>query len=118
MKQGAIEFLAKPCPPDVLLASVRVAVDQHLATHQNELQTIEFRKRLETLTPREHEVMELVATGMLNKQVAAQLGTVEKTVKAHRGKVMRKLVISSVAELVQSLMHLRQLESDSQKDSQ
>jgi FixJ family two-component response regulator len=112
MKQGAIEFLAKPCDPRVLLASVQAAVDRHSATYQTNLQTLRFRKRLETLTPREHQVMELVATGMLNKQIASQLGTVEKTIKAHRGKVMRKLMVSSVAEMVQLLMNLQQLENE------
>ncbi|QEG21589.1 response regulator transcription factor [Mariniblastus fucicola] len=110
MKQGAIDFLAKPCPPDVLLSSVRAAVDRQLRTYQDDLETIQFRDRLKSLTPREHEVIKLVSTGMLNKQVATELGIVEKTVKVHRGRVMRKLELSSVAEMVQSLNRLRQFE--------
>lgn len=112
MKQGAIDFLAKPCPPDVLLACVRSAVNRQLQTHQAYLATLKFRDRLESLTPRECQVMELVANGMLNKQIAARLGTVEKTVKVHRGQVMRKLQLDSVAELVQFMGNLRQLDSE------
>jgi FixJ family two-component response regulator len=100
MKEGAVDFLPKPVKDGELLR----AIEQAMARASNEgaavseLQSI--RNRLDTLTPREREVMELVVTGLLNKQIAHELGTVEKTIKAHRGKVMEKMRVQSLAELV------------------
>ena len=100
MKAGAVDFLSKPFSDDVLLK----AVDQALARGRQEFETraeiAEIRSRLATLTPREREVMEHVVTGELNKQIAVDLGTAEKTIKIHRGRVMQKMRVQSVAELV------------------
>ncbi|MDH3639474.1 MAG: response regulator transcription factor [Gammaproteobacteria bacterium] len=100
MKAGAIDFLAKPFEEDALLTAVETAMekDRHMRREQAELQ--EVHQRLECLTTREREVFDLVITGALNKQIAAQLGTAEKTVKVHRGRMMRKMNVKSVAELV------------------
>ena len=100
MKAGAIDFLTKPLDDENLLAAVRLAIEKdHLAQRdRDERQSIE--QRLATLTHREREVLEHVVSGELNKQIAAKLGTVEKTIKVHRGRVMAKMGVDSVAELV------------------
>ena len=100
MKAGAVDFLPKPFRDIELLkcverALVRAAEQQKRGSEKNGA-----RHLLDLLTPREFEVMQLVVTGMLNKQIAAELGTAEKTIKVHRGRVMKKLGIASVAELV------------------
>jgi FixJ family two-component response regulator len=100
MKAGAVDFLLKPFKPNELLQCVdralaRSAKQRDVAAGRNEA-----RRLLDLLTPREFEVMQLVCTGLLNKQVGAELGMAEKTVKVHRGRVMQKLRINSVAELV------------------
>jgi FixJ family two-component response regulator len=100
MKAGAVNFLAKPFNDSDLLAAVGEAVEKDsLARHARaELQSI--TKRLACLTPREREILEHVAAGRLNKQIAADLGTVEKTVKVHRARVMEKMGANSLASLV------------------
>src|SRR5690349_12473118 len=100
IKDGAVDFLPKPVKDNVLLN----AVDQALARaelQRTERQEVEnLQKRVDTLTPRERDVMKLVVRGLLNKQIAFELGTVEKTVKVHRARVMEKLEVKSVAALV------------------
>jgi FixJ family two-component response regulator len=100
IKAGATDFLTKPvCEADLLRAITQaLARSAELVEQQRELD--ELCGRLERLTPREREVMELVVMGRLNKQVASELGTVEKTVKAHRARVMQKMEVTSLAELV------------------
>jgi FixJ family two-component response regulator len=100
MKQGALTLLAKPFDPSDLL----IAIVEGIARHRDELanrdQLVELRERIATLTDREREVMAWVITGALNKQTAAHLGIVEKTVKVHRARVMEKMAAISLAELV------------------
>ena len=100
MKAGAVDFLLKPFKPNDLLQCVERALMR--SAEQRNVASVkgEARRLLDLLTPREFEVMQLVAAGMLNKQVGAALGMAEKTVKVHRGRVMQKLRITSVAELV------------------
>ena len=100
MKQGASDFLTKPVNDEDLLAAVRVAIEKDRALRQEQAELSEIRARLATLTPREREVLEYVVTGKLNKQIAGDLGTVEQTVKVHRARVMQKMRVHSVAELV------------------
>jgi FixJ family two-component response regulator len=100
MKAGAVEFLTKPFKDDVLLEAIRGAIERsrgalHLAAEMRAL-----RNCYETLTPREREVMALVVSGLLNKQVGGELGISEITVKAHRGQVMRKMKADSLPDLV------------------
>lgn len=100
MKQGAVDFLAKPVDNDVLLNTVRQAVKDLSHRQQQMLDVRRFESRVQLLTSREHEIMLHVITGMLNKQIAARLAITETTVKVHRGRVMEKTGVASVAELV------------------
>jgi FixJ family two-component response regulator len=100
MKGGAIDFLTKPVNDEDLLAAVRAAIEKDRVALREQAELSEIRARLATLTPREREVLERVVTGKLNKQIADDLGTVEKTVKVHRARVMAKMKVQSVAELV------------------
>jgi len=100
MKAGAVDFLTKPFKSRELLKCVDRALARSVKQRQSAGEKADARRLLDLLTPREFEVMQLVSTGMLNKQVGGQLGTAEKTVKVHRGRVMQKLGVTSVAELV------------------
>jgi len=100
MKKGALDFLTKPVNDESLLAAVRGAIQRDYADRQARAELGDIKQRLETLTPREREVLVHVVSGKLNKQTAAELGTVEKTIKVHRARVMEKMMVQSVAELV------------------
>lgn len=100
MKQGAVDFLEKPVDADALLPAIRAAVDGHRQAHARLLRQAGTTQRLALLTAREREVMDQVILGRLNKQIAGDLGIAEKTVKVHRGRVMEKMRVRSVAELV------------------
>jgi FixJ family two-component response regulator len=100
MKRGAIDFLTKPVNDENLLKAIRVAIETDRVSRQACAEVAEIQHRLAMLTPREGEVLAHVISGHLNKQTAADLGTVEKTIKVHRARVMEKMKVQSVAELV------------------
>ena len=109
MKAGAVEFLTKPFRGQELLDAVQEAIAKDRAAWSERAQMAELRGRYDTLTPREKEVLKLVASGLLNKQVGAELGTSELTVKTHRGRVMEKMGDDSLADLVRMSERLNSL---------
>lgn len=100
MKGGAVDFLEKPVSAPDLLAAVRRAIADHRERHRARTDRDVLQGRLRALTPREREVFDLIVTGLLNKQVGAELGASEKTIKVHRARVMQKMGAGSLAELV------------------
>jgi FixJ family two-component response regulator len=109
MKGGAVEFLTKPFRDQQLLEAVQQAITRDRAARDQRADLTELRRRYESLSPREHEVMTLVVTGLLNKQIAAELGISEATIKAHRAQLMRKMEAESLAELVRMAERLDRL---------
>jgi FixJ family two-component response regulator len=102
MKAGAVEFLTKPFSGDVLVNAISRALERSSLVMSHEVEASVLRERYTSLTPRERETMALVVSGLLNKQIAARLGISEITVKAHRGRVMRKMQVESLADLVRA----------------
>ena len=100
MKQGAIDFLTKPVHDQDLIEAIHAAIETNRMNRRVHDELNEIRKKLSTLTPREREVLDHVVSGRLNKQIAADLGTVEKTIKVHRAHLMTKLKVRSLADLV------------------
>jgi FixJ family two-component response regulator len=106
MKAGATEFLTKPIDNDALLNAIRGAIERSRAVLGNEAELDVLRTRWNTLTPRERDVIELVVSGLLNKQVGLKLGISEITVKAHRGRAMQKMEADSLADMVRMTSRL------------
>ena len=100
MKRGAVDFLTKPFDDEELLQAVKKAIEKDREAKAERAEVQEALRRIEQLTPREYEIFRYVITGMLNKQIALKLGIAEKTVKVHRGRIVEKLRVDSVADLV------------------
>ena len=106
MREGAVDFLTKPVNDAEILKAVEEALRRAKESRASQAELEMIRKRLATLTPRERQVLEHVVSGQLNKQIAAELGAVERTIKVHRARVMRKMRVQSLAELVQAALRL------------
>src|SRR5262245_1111863 len=110
MRGGAIDFLQKPVDDEPLLAAIATALEQDARTRDRQRHHAELQQRVATLTPRERDVLGLVTAGLLNKEIASTLGTAEKTIKAHRANIMRKMQAGSIADLVRMVAILETCE--------
>jgi FixJ family two-component response regulator len=117
MKEGAVDFLTKPVDERDLLSVVGQAVARNAEARRHHAELQELQRRAATLTPREREVMDLIVHGLLNKQVAAALGTVEKTIKVHRARVIEKMGVSSLADLVRDAEKLGMFSGETKSGS-
>jgi RNA polymerase sigma factor (sigma-70 family) len=100
MKAGAVEFLTKPFRDQDLLDAIQAGLERDRERREREAEIVVLRERFESLTPREREILPLIVSGLLNKQIAAEIGTSETTVKVHRGQLMRKMAAESLPDLV------------------
>lgn len=113
MRTTAVEFLTKPFSDEDLLDAIRIALERHRNRREHDQEVAKIRKRFEVLTPREQEVISMVVSGMLNKQISSQLGTTENTVKIHRSRAMHKMQAQSLPDLVRMMEQLKDLPEES-----